>query len=347
MYKAGYKVMIRTGIYGASGYTGARLAYYLSRHMGAEIVFVTSRQEKGKRISDLYGWLGGLCDLKFTDPAEIEDEKIDLMFTCAPDQVSMNVVPDLLDKGTSVIDLAGDYRMKTGESYEKWYGKPHMSPSYIEKAVYGLTELNRDRIRETRFVTNPGCYPTSVLLALAPLIEKGLIDPSMVFVSSASGISGAGRGLKNFKLFYEADSNIMPYNHGRGHKHVGEMEQELSGITGSPSTVIFAPHVAPLKTGILSTILVNLAPNADKESIHKAFENAYKDEFFVRYHPDRLPESKNVADTNFCDIGFSLVDGTGRAVIVSTICNLGKGASGQAVQNMNVMFGFDEREGLI
>ncbi len=339
--------MIRTGILGGSGYTGARLAYYLSRHKEVEIAFVTSRKEKGRKVSDLYGWLGGLCDLEFVDPADAENEYIDLLFTCAPDQVSMNVVPGWLEKGTSIIDLAGDFRMKTVETYEKWYGKPHVSPAYMERAVYGLTELNREKIKSTRFVSNPGCYPTSVLLALAPLIKKGLIDPSTVFVSSSSGISGAGRGMKNFKLFYETDSNILPYNHGRGHKHVGEMEQELSDIAGKHATVIFAPHVAPLKTGILSTILVDLAPGATKESIHAAYENTYKDEFFVRYLPERLPESKNVADTNFCDIGFSIVEGTGRAVIVSTICNLGKGASGQAVQNMNVMFGFDEREGLL
>ena len=339
--------MIRTGIYGASGYTGARLAYYLSKHDEVEIAFITSRQEKGRRMSDLYGDLGGLCDLEFVDPADVDDVKIDLLFTCAPDQVSMKVAPLWLKKGIKVIDLAGDFRMKTGESYEKWYGKPHESPAYIEKAVYGITELNREMIKDTKFVSNPGCYPTSVLLALAPLVMKGLIDQSSVFVSSMSGISGAGRGLKNFKLFYETDSNILPYNHGRGHKHVGEMEQELSGIAGSPCNVIFAPHVAPLKTGILSTILVDLAPDVGRDKLHAAFEEAYNDEFFVRYHPDRLPESKFVADTNFCDIGFSVVEGTGRAVITSTICNLGKGASGQAVQNMNVMFGFDEREGLL
>jgi N-acetyl-gamma-glutamyl-phosphate reductase len=237
--------------------------------------------------------------------------------------------------------------MDSGEAYEKWYGAPHTSPAYIEKAVYGLTELYRDRIRQSKFVTNPGCYPTSVTLALAPLLKREYICCGTVNVTSMSGISGAGRGLKNFKLFYETDSNIMPYNHGRGHKHVGEMEQELSKLSSLNCTVIFSPHVVPVKTGIVSTILVTLKDGVTAEMLDSAYNNAYGNEFFVRYKGNKLPESKNVADTNFCDIGFSMVKETNNAVVVSSICNLGKGASGQAVQNMNVMFGFDEKEGLL
>jgi len=339
--------MIRTGIIGASGYTGSKLAYYLSRHPGTEIVFATSRMEKGKKMSDLYGHLRGICDVVFSDPQEVHEAEIDLLFTCAPDQTSMRVVPEYYERNIRIIDLAGDYRMDSGESYERWYGEPHVSPEYIEKAVFGLTELYRDRIRTSRLVSNPGCYPTSVILGLAPLLREGLIDCSGIHVNSVSGISGAGRDMKLFKLFYEADSNVLPYSIGRRHKHVGEMEQELSKIAGQQCTVSFAPHVVPIKTGIVSTMAVTLKKQVVKSELDSLYSAAYDREFFVRYYPDRLPESKFVADTNFCDIGLVTVEGTDRVIVVSTICNLGKGASGQAVQNMNVMFGFDEREGLL
>ncbi len=339
--------MISVGILGASGYTGAKLAFYLSRHREVKIVFVTSRREKGKSISDLYGFLRGMCDLVFSDPQDVENMKIDVLFTCAPDQVSMRIVPEYYDKGVAIIDLAGDYRIDSPEIYKLWYGETHLSPEYIDKAVYGLTELNRDKIYNAKFVSNPGCYPTSVILALAPLLREGFIDCHEIHVNSVSGISGAGKEYKTFKLFYEADSNVMPYSLGRCHKHVGEMEQELSKIAGETCTVTFSPHVVPMKTGIVSTILVKLKENVTKNNINNTYRKAYEDEFFIRYRHDRIPESKFVADTNFCDIGFALADGTDKAIIISTICNLGKGASGQAVQNLNVMLGFDEKEGLV
>ena len=339
--------MIKVGILGASGYTGSRLAYYLSRHSETEIAFATSRQDKGALLSDLYGSLGGVCDIVLSAPETIEDIDIDVLFTCAPDQTSMKVVPGYYDKGVSIVDLAGDYRMDSAGAYQLWYGKPHVSPEYIEKAVYGLTELNRERIRKNKLVSNPGCYPTSVILGLTPLLKEGVIDCGNIHVNAVSGISGAGRGLKTYKLFYETDSNVMPYSLGHGHKHVGEMEQELSKIVGGECMMTFAPHVIPIKTGIVSTILVELKQKVNKNDLISLYRAAYDDEFFVRFHPERLPESKFVADTNFCDIGLSLVEGTDKAIIVSTICNLGKGASGQAVQNMNVMFGIDEKEGLL
>ncbi len=339
--------MIRIGILGGSGYTGSRLAYYLARHREAEIAFITSRQEAGKRMSDLYGALMGLCDLPFRDPEDVRDEAIDILFTCAPDQVSMKVVPAWLEKGVRVVDLAGDFRMATADDYTRWYDAPHDSPGLIAEAVYGLTELNRSRIRDARLVANPGCYPTSVILGLAPLLRAGLIDPGTIHVNSVSGISGAGRGPANYKLFYEADENVLPYKLGRSHKHVGEIEQELGRLAGAPCTISFAPHVVPVKTGILSTIAAILTRAADKDEIAALYRAAYDSEFFVRFRGTGLPETKFVADTNFCDIGFATVAGTNRILVVSAICNLGKGASGQAVQNMNVMLGFDEREGLL
>ena len=339
--------MIRAGIYGASGYTGQRLVQYLSRHPEVEIAFITSRQEKGKRISDLYGSLGTVCDREFIDPSEVENIPIDVLFACAPDQTSMKVAPGFIDRGIALIDLAGDFRMNTAEAYYRWYGETHVSPEYIEKAVYGLTELNRDKIRESRFISNPGCYPTSVQLGLAPLLREKLIRCDSIHVNSVSGISGAGRGLKMFKHFYEADSNVMPYGLGRRHKHVGEMEQELSRIAGDACTITFAPHVVPMKTGIVSTMLVSLTRPVEKKELDRLYLDFYSGEFFVRYHSGSLPESKFVADTNFCDIGLGLAEGTDKLIVVATICNLGKGASGQAVQNMNVMFGFDEKAGLL
>jgi len=339
--------MKHIGILGASGYTGSKLAYYLSRHPETDIVFATSRQNKGKAVSDLYGHLKGLCDIEFTAPEDTDAGDIDLLFTCAPDQTSMKVVPDYYEKGVSVIDLAGDYRMDTAGAYEQWYGSPHVSPEYIENAVFGLTELNRGRIKDARLVSNPGCYPTSVILGLAPLLREGMIDCGNIHVNSVSGVSGAGRGLKLFKLFYEADSNVMPYGLGRAHKHVGEMEQELSKLAGERCTVVFAPHVVPMKTGIVSTMSVTMKKQVSKNELDTLYKEAYDSEFFVRYYPGVIPQSKNVADTNFCDIGAVPVEGTDKVIVVSTICNLGKGASGQAVQNMNVMFGFDEKEGLL
>jgi len=207
--------------------------------------------------------------------------------------------------------------------------------------------MYREQISMTSFVSNPGCYPTSVLLGLAPLLRESMIECDAIHVNSVSGISGAGRGLSNFKLFYETDSNVLPYKIGRIHKHVGEMEQELSKIAVEQCTVTFAPHVVPVKTGIVSTMLVTMRDTVTKDDLVDLYREAYDDEFFVRFHADRMPESKFVADTNFCDIGLNPVSGTNKAVVVSTICNLGKGASGQAVQNMNVMLGFDESEGLL
>jgi len=339
--------MIKIGIYGASGYTGARLMYYLSRHKDAKILFATSRQDKSKNISELYGYLNNLVSLKFEDPSEVNDIDIDVLFSCAPDQTSMKIVPSFYEKGVKVIDLAGDYRMNSGESYEFWYGEPHESPEYLQKAVYGLTEINRNKIKNSKLIANPGCYPTSVILALYPLLKEKLISSGSIFVSSSSGISGAGRGASISKMFYEADSNIMPYKHGRGHKHVGEIEQELSKIAGEPCNIVFTPQVVPMKTGIVSTIFTKIKSDITREKIFDLYCSYYKEEFFVRVHKNGLPESKFVADTNFCDIGYTVEPKTGTLVIVSTICNLGKGASGQAVQNMNLIMGLDEKESLI
>lgn len=339
--------MIKVGIYGASGYTGAKLMYYLSRHNDTKILFATSRQDKSKKISDLYGNLNNIVSLEFEDPSDINNIDIDVLFSCAPDQTSMKIVPSFYEKGVKIIDLAGDYRMSSGESYEFWYGEPHESPDYIKKAVYGLTELNRDKIKNSKLIANPGCYPTSVILALYPLLKEKLILTESINVCSSSGISGAGRGLSISKMFFEADSNVMPYKHGRAHKHVGEIEQELTKIAGEQCNVVFTPQVVPMKTGIVSTIFTKLKSETSKENICGIYKSYYKNEFFVRIHEKGLPESKFVADTNFCDIGFTLEPATGTLVIVSTICNLGKGASGQAVQNMNLIFGLDEKESLI
>ena len=338
--------MIKVGIFGASGFTGARLAFHLARHKEAELVFATSRQDKGSRFSDLYGHLTGVCDIVLVDPEETAGMDIDVLFTCMPDQTSMKIVPGYYDKGVKIVDLAGDYRMKSAQAYEKWYKAPHESPDYIGKAVYGLTELYREQVRNAQLVANPGCYPTSAILAVAPLLKHKLIDTGLISVTSMSGISGAGRGLKTFKLFYETDSNVMPYSYGQVHKHTGEIEQELGVAAGKPCTVLFMPHVVPMKTGILSSILVQLADGVTVEDLRSVYHEAYDNEYFVRFHDKRLPETKFAADTNFCDIGFSVAEGTGRAIIASAICNLGKGASGQAIQNMNVMCGFDEKEGL-
>ena len=267
-----------------------------------------------------------------------------MVFLALPHRVSMEFVPKFLGAAKKVIDLSADYRLPA-EIYAKWYGKNHTDVSNIKKAVYGLPELYRNEIRKADLIANPGCYPTSVILAIAPLIKRGLIEPSGIIADSKSGITGAGRKAAIDLLFGEISENVRAYKIG-AHQHMPEMEEVLKNLAGTGVKVLFTPHVIPIRRGILSTVYMKPKKKMSQTEVNKVYSDFYKDEFFVRFKSDGvLPEIKDVVYTNFCDIGARVTDE--HIVTVSVIDNLLKGAAGQAVENMNIMYGLDEKEGLV
>jgi len=272
---------------------------------------------------------------------------VDVAFLALPHRVSFGIVPDLLKAGTKVIDLSADFRLKSATIYEKWYGEKHTAAALLPDAVYGLPEIYRYEIRKAALVANPGCYPTSVILGLAPAVRAGVIDLSSIIIDSKSGISGAGRKAAN-EYFKSEHPNVKPYNIAGGHRHIPEIEQELSRVAGETLKVTFTPHVIPMERGMLSTIYANLSEKVSSAKALDLYKDFYKKEPFVQVLPEgEIPKIKDVTGENFCDIGLRVDERTGRLVVVSAIDNLLKGASGQAVQNMNIMFGFDEKEGLV
>ncbi len=334
--------MLRVGIYGASGYTGQELMRILARHPGVGIAAVTSRRYKGIAVADVYPAFQGRLDLKFMDagPEEVAG-RADFIFSALPHGTAMEAVPLFIKAGKKVVDLSADYRLRDVSVFEKHYCR-HASPELLGKAVYGLPELYRKEIAAAGLVANPGCYPTSVILGLAPALKKGILDPASIIVDSKSGASGAGREPKTGSLFCEVNGGFKAYNVFK-HRHTPEMEQELGRISGSEIRISFAPHLLPITRGILSTMYATLRRDmsaADLISLYRAF---YRDEKFVRICPEgALPNVSSVRGTNCCDIGFA-VDGEQRRVAVcSAIDNLFKGAAGQAVQNMNIMTGLEE-----
>jgi N-acetyl-gamma-glutamyl-phosphate reductase len=338
--------MLRVGIVGASGYTGEELARILSRHPGIALTVATSRQFAGKKICEVFPNLRGLVDIVLEDVG-LEDlvERADLFFTAVPHQTAMNIVPALLAAGRLVVDLSADFRIRDARVYEQWY-QAHSAPEYLAQAVYGLPELNREKIKGTGLVANPGCYPTSILLGTAPLVKAGLIDATTIIADSKSGTSGAGRAATIGSLFCEVADGFRAYKIGE-HRHTPEIEQELSLLAGAPVTISFTPHLLPISRGILSTVYASLRDGVDTDRLTAAYEDFYRDEYFVRLSPaGTYPATQYVRGSNFCDIGFKVDPRTKRIVIVAVIDNLVKGAAGQAVQNMNLMCGFPEGEGL-
>lgn len=339
--------MLKIAIVGASGYTGLELIRLLDRHPQVEISCVTSEQSAGKRISDTFPTLRGRCDLVLEplDPAAIA-AKADMIFTALPHQAAMKVVPAFLAAGKKVVDLSADYRLHDPEVYAAWY-EPHLNPELLPEAVFGLPELRRDLIKQARLVANPGCYPTSVILGLKPLLENGLIDPATIIADSKSGTSGAGRSTKVDSLYCEVNDSFKAYGVGGVHRHTPEIEQELSGLAGKPVTITFTPHLVPMDRGILSTIYATPTRAVSTEELVALYADTYKDEPFVRPLPKgQLPATAFVRGSNFCDIGITLDSRANRIVVVSAIDNLVKGASGQAIQNMNLICGFPETMGL-
>jgi len=337
---------IKTAIFGASGYTGQELTRILSAHPEMELTAVTSRRYAGQRVSDMFPSLMGLTPLSYTNatPDEIAGG-CDVVFLALPHSVSMDIAPVFVKAGKKVVDLSADYRLRDLATYEKWYGK-HASADLLEKAVYGIPELYRDRIKKSQFVANPGCYPTSIILGLAPALKNKLVDVSSIIADSASGVSGAGRDPVVGSLFCEVDGGFKPYKVGK-HRHTPEIEQELNAIAGERFAISFTPHLLPVKRGILSTIYATLRKDIKPADLHALYTSFYAQEKFVRICPPGVyPNISSVCGSNYCDIGLAVDPRTNRVIIMAAIDNLIKGAAGQAVQNMNLICALPEDSGL-
>ena len=339
--------MLNVAIVGASGYTGLELIRILYCHPEVAVTCLTSEQSAGRKVSDIFPTLRGRCDLVLEnlEPVRVA-EKADLIFTALPHKAAMEVVPTFLKLGRHVIDLSADYRLSDPEVYGAWY-EPHLNPAHLKKAVYGLPEVRRTKIRGARLVANPGCYPTSIILGLAPLLKQGLINTGDIIADSASGVTGAGRSAKVDSLYCEVNEGFRAYGAGGVHRHTPEIEQELSLLAGEPLLITFTPHLVPMDRGILSTIYATPRKATTTEKLVRLYQEYYKGEPFVRVLPQgSLPSTAFVRGSNFCDIAPLVDQRTGRVIIVSAIDNLVKGASGQAVQNMNIVCRFPETMGL-
>ncbi len=338
---------LKIAIVGSSGYTGGELYRLLLNHPRVAVSATTSEKSAGKPITTLFPHLAGLTDLvcEPLDPSVIAG-KADFVFLALPHVTAQEAAFRFHQLGKKVVDLSADYRLADPLVYEKWYEHCHQYPDLLKSAVYGLPELHREEIRTAALVANPGCYPTSALLGLAPLVKQGLVDPKTIIIDSKSGVSGAGRSPSLAHHYPEVNEGLMAYKIGT-HRHTPEIEQELAVLAGGPVTVSFTPHLIPMNRGILTTIYGALTTPQDTGQLHSRYREFYTHEPFVRVLPlGQVPNVRNVKGSNFCDIGVYADPRTGRAVIVSVIDNLVKGASGQALQNMNLMMGYDETEGL-
>ncbi len=335
--------MTRIAILGATGYTALELIKLLLRHPEADIVTLTSRQEGSPHIAMIHPSLHGRLDLSMEDlgPTEVAS-RAECVFSCLPHGASASVIPHLLDAGCRVVDFSADYRLNDPEVFAQWYGQKHQDPQRLGKVVYGLPELFREKIIGASLVANPGCYPTSAILALAPLLKAGLIEPEGIVVDSKSGVSGAGRTLKLTTHYPECNESVSAYNVGR-HRHTPEIDQVLSTMAGSKVEVVFTPHLIPMDRGILTTTYSRPVGELAEEKLLQTFRDFYADEPFIRVI-DHLPGTKDSAGTNCCDITARIV--RGRVITISCLDNLIKGASGAAVQNFNLMYGYPETTAL-
>lgn len=339
-------VMIKVAVVGASGYTGVELLRILHGHPEVEVTCVTSERSAGKTVAEIFPSVRGRFTqvLEHLEPVRVA-EKADFIFTALPHQAAMEVVPSFLKLGKKVVDLSADYRFRSPDVYASWY-QPHMNPDVLRTAVYGLPEIRRDAIADAFLVGNPGCYPTSVILGLAPLLRNGLVDHTSIIADSKSAASGAGRGAKVDTLFCEVNEGFKAYGVAV-HRHTPEIEQELSLLADEPVTISFTPHLVPMDRGILSTMYGRLTDEMSTGQLLELYREFYRNELFVRILPEGVyPSTLHVRGSNFCDIGLVADPRTGRVVVISAIDNLVKGASGQAVQNMNIVHGFPENMGL-
>ena len=334
---------IKVGIVGGTGYTGVELLRLLGQHPNVDLAVVTSRGEAGTRVSEMFPSLRGRVDIEFSEPATAALDQCQLVFFATPNGIAMQQAPALLNAGVRIIDLAADYRIVDLPTWEQWYGMSHVSPEWVAKAVYGLPEVNRDAIRDARLVANPGCYPTATQLGFLPLVEARCIDVNTLIADTKSGVSGAGRKAELSILFSEASDNFKAYG-VHGHRHLPEIRQGLARAAGAEVGLTFVPHLTPMIRGIHATLYARITKEADFQTL---FEVRYGNEPFVDVlPPNSHPDTRSVRAANLCRIAVHRPQGGDTLVILSVIDNLVKGAAGQAVQNMNIMFGLDERAGL-
>lgn len=338
---------LRVGIVGATGFTGEELVKILSRHPQAEVTYVSGKEDRNEKIQDIFPYLQNTLDLKCNAFSLDEAaEKTDFVFLSLPHTLSMQSAPFFLKAGKKVVDISADYRLQDAKIYEKFYKTAHTDAENLRKAVYGLPELNREKIKKAVLIANPGCYPTGSILGLLPGLTGGIFNESSIQIDAKSGVTGAGRKADKALHFSEVNESVKAYRLFE-HQHVPEIDQALSGVSKKPVSVVFVPHLIPINRGILSTIYVKLAEKMNTEKLLAMYKKFYEHEPFVKiYDAGRLPEIKHIVNTNFCDIGLKVNEEKNLAVIVTALDNLQKGAAGQAVQNMNIMSGFQETVGL-
>ena len=339
--------MIKAGIIGATGYAGQELVRLLLQHKDVDIVWYGSRSYVDQKFSSVFGNVFKIVeDICKGDDLEKLAEEADVIFTATPQGYLAGVLTESVLSKAKVIDLSADYRIKDVATYEKWYGIEHKSPEFIEEAVYGLCEMNREDVKKARLVANPGCYTTCSILTIYPLAKEGLIDMNSIIIDAKSGTSGAGRGAKLDNLFCEVNENMKAYGVAT-HRHTPEIEEQLGYASGEKVVLNFTPHLVPMNRGILATAYANLKAGVTYEEVRAAYEKYYKREKFVRVlDKDVCPQTKWVEGSNYVDVNFKIDPRTNRIIMMGAIDNLVKGAAGQAVQNMNLMFGLDETEGL-
>lgn len=339
--------MIKAGIIGSTGYAGGELARLLLQRDDVEILWYGSRSYVGQKYASVYPNLFKIVDENCQDDAikELADQ-VDVIFTATPQGLCASLIDEEILSKVKVIDLSADFRIKDQAVYEKWYKLEHKSPQFLDEAVYGLPEVNREKVKTARLIANPGCFPTCSFLAVYPMVKEGLIDPNTLIIDAKSGTSGAGRGAKTDNLYCEVNESIKAYGVGT-HRHTPEIEEQLSYAAGKPVTISFTPHLVPMNRGILVTAYASLNGTVTEEEARAAYEKYYRDEYFVRLlEPGAVPQTRWVEGSNFADVNFKIDPRTNRVVMMGAIDNMVKGAAGQAIQNMNLMFGLPEQTGL-
>lgn len=346
-YEGEEEIMIKVGIIGSTGYAGGELVRLLLQREDVEIKWYGSRSYIGQDYASVYANMFQLVDENCMDDNMKElAGLVDVVFTATPQGLCASLVDEEILSKVKIIDLSADFRIKDVSVYEEWYKLTHASPQFLEEAVYGLPEVNRERVKQARLIANPGCFPTCSFLSVYPLVKEGLVDPDTIIIDAKSGTSGAGRGAKMDSLYCEVNENIKAYGVGT-HRHTPEIEEQLSYAAGRPVTISFTPHLVPMNRGILVTAYGSLTKEVTYEEVRAVYDKYYKDEFFVRVlEKDVVPQTRWVEGSNFADVNFKIDPRTRRIVMMGAIDNMVKGAAGQAIQNMNLMFGLPENTGL-
>lgn len=338
--------MIKAGIIGATGYAGSELVRILTFHPEAEVTAITSQSYKGKKYSGIYENFRHIDNICEEENIEEMSERCDVIFLALPHGVASKKITEKILNNAKIIDLGADFRLKDWEVYEKWYNTEHMAKEMLHEAVYGLCEINREKIKGRRIVANPGCYTTCSILSLYPLLKEKMINKNSIIIDAKSGVTGAGRGVSLGSHFDEVNESVKAYKIA-SHRHTPEIEEQLGYAAGEDIVISFTPHLIPMNRGILATCYAELNSSYSYEQIREAYEKYYENEYFIRLTKKGVfPETKWVKASNFCDIGFAVDQRTNRIIVVGAIDNLFKGAAGQAVQNMNILFGLDEKTGI-